>query len=58
MVGYAIVEGHRIFTFDKELKKYLTRGEKNWNQTMFIAKVVGSMVSTQKRKIEWITLKN
>ena len=25
MVGYATVEGHRIFTFDKELKKYLTR---------------------------------
>ena len=23
MVGYAAVEGHRIFTFDKELKKYL-----------------------------------
>ena len=25
MVGYATVEGHRVFTFDKELKKYLTR---------------------------------
>jgi len=25
MVGYATVEGHRIFTFDKELKNYLTR---------------------------------
>ena len=24
MVGYATVEGHRIFTFDKELKKYLS----------------------------------
>jgi len=23
MIGYAIVEGHRILTFDKKLKKYL-----------------------------------
>jgi predicted nucleic-acid-binding protein len=23
MVGYAVIKGHRIFTFDKELKKYL-----------------------------------
>ena len=25
MVGYAVIEGHQIFTFDGKLKKYLSR---------------------------------
>ena len=29
MVGYALVEGHRIFTFDKKLNKILTQTDKS-----------------------------
>ncbi|MCL2711156.1 MAG: PIN domain-containing protein [Planctomycetaceae bacterium] len=25
MIGYAVIEGHQIFTFDNELKKYLSQ---------------------------------
>ena len=29
MVGYALVEGHRVFTFDKKLNKILTQTDKS-----------------------------